>query len=569
MYHKSLIFLLLLSILELTLYADWTKSLGTLQKSDSVKKSYLVGMLTQKSYGVYKIENLKSRESVLAHYEKNGNNLYWFNGTGILNSDITDMIETIKRAENEGLDPYKYHLQDIEFIYKKMSNSMFFDDRDYNLAATKLDILLSDAFLTLVKDLTHGQIDYRTFQNILYKKIEKEDIQYSWEKKSDEYDYIDLLDKAKASGKLAETVYALAPTNEIYNKLKDAYSRYLMIKRQGGFQKIDKSKTLKFGAISNVVVQLRVRLGQSGDLDFADENNKKFDETVKEGVKRFQKRVGIWASGVLNATTRKALNVPVEKRLACIKLNLERARWEHDSFDNRYIIVNIPEFMMRFMDYDKKLLAARVIVGKRKNPTPIFQSYMSYIVLNPTWSVPNSIVVKELLERIQEDPYYLEDRNYRMYDSWNMKHRKEVDAFDVDWMQYDEDSRVPFNIVKDPGARNPLGNIKFMFPNNHAVYMHDTPTKKLFKKSTRAFSHGCIRLHKPQKLLKFVSDSYLGSPYDVVKSQLDTGENRSMVLNEKIPVYIRYYTAFVGDHGVNFSNDVYGYDKIHRKILQQ
>lgn len=147
-------------------------------------------------------------------------------------------------------------------------------------------------------------------------------------------------------------------------------------------------------------------MGQSGDTDFSDESDKKFDKALSSAVKRFQKRVGIWPSGILTSTTRNALNIPVEKRLKKIKLNLERSRWESDDFDYRYIVVNIPEFMMRFMDYDRELLKARVIVGKTKNPTPIFQSKMSYIVLNPRWSVPNSIVVKEMLKKIQEDQLY-------------------------------------------------------------------------------------------------------------------------------------------------------------------
>lgn len=570
MYKIFGIFLSLLFTVQLTLHADWTKSLGTLQKSESVKKSYLIGMLTERSYGIYKVEKLESKQTVLALYEKNGNSLYWFDDTKILSGNIPDMIEAIKRSANEGLDPNRYHLQDIEFIYKKMLNSMLFDDRDYNLSATKLDILLSDAFLTLAKDLSQSQINYTAFQNILYKKSEKEGINYFWEKRVHQYNYIDLLDGARSSGQLIDTLYALTPTNEIYNTLKDAYNRYKSIESQGGFQKISTDKNLKFGSVSKTVVELRVRLGQSGDLDFSHENNTTFDETVKDGVKRFQKRVGLWPSGILNSTTRKALNVSIEKRLEIIKLNLERSRWESDSFDYKYIIVNIPEFMMRFMDHDQQLLNARVIVGRLKNPTPIFQSNMSYIVLNPRWSVPNSIIVKEMLGRIQEDPYYLEDRNYKMYDGWSRKYRKEVDAFDVDWFKYDDESKLPFNIVQEPGVRNPLGNVKFMFPNNHAVYMHDTPTKKLFKKSVRAFSHGCIRLHNPQKLLEFISDSYLGSPYTIIKSKLDTGENQTLSLNQKIPIYVRYYTAFVDERGgVNFSKDIYGYDKIHHKLLQK
>jgi murein L,D-transpeptidase YcbB/YkuD len=569
--HKVFIKLLfLLSIFQLALVANWTKSLGELQKSDSIKKSYLVGMLTDQSYGIYKVEELKSKQMVLDLYEKNENNLYWFDDAKILTSDITDMVEAIKRSSSEALNPNRYHLQEINFIYKKLSNGMLFDDRDYNLAATKLDILLSDAFLTLIKDLTQGQIDYRVFHEILDSKREDEDINYRWENSLQKYDYLDLLEKTKDSGSLIEAIYALAPKNEIYIKLKDAYFRYKGVKDQGGFQKISKTKNLKVGSVSKVVMQLRIRLNQSGDLDYIDDGNKKLDKELATALKRFQKRVGLWPSGILNSTTRNALNVSIEKRLAKIKLNLERSRWESDDFDYRYIFVNIPEFKMRFMEYDRELLTSRVIVGKRKNPTPIFKAKMSYVVLNPRWSVPNSIVVKEMLEKLQEDPYYLEDRNYKMYNGWNLKKRKEVDAFDVDWFEYDDESRIPFNIVQEPGVKNPLGNVKFMFPNNHAVYMHDTPTKKLFKKSVRAFSHGCIRLYQPQKLLEFISDTYLESPYENVKSKLDTGENQSLTFKERIPVYIRYYTAFVDEYGgVHFSNDIYGYDQIHQKLLKK
>jgi murein L,D-transpeptidase YcbB/YkuD len=445
---------------------------------------------------------------------------------------------------------------------------MLFDDKDQNLALIKLDILLSDAFFALTRDLSLGQIDYRDFRNILYKKAEDEDINHRWEANVAEHDYTALLQKAKHSGDFSQIIYSLASDNVIYNSLKDAYIRYKSIQDQGGFQKISKGKNLKIGDTSDRVKELRIRLNQSGDLDFSDEDNKKFDKELRDGLKKFQKRVGIWHSGVLNSTTKKALNVSLEERLAKIKLNLERSRWESDDFDFRYIIVNIPEFMMHFKEGDELLMNARVIVGKLKNPTPIFKANMSYIVLNPRWSVPNSIVSKEMLRKIQDDPYYLEDRGFKTYDRWKRKGRKEIDSFDVDWFQYDEDSKIPFNIVKEPGSSNPLGNVKFMFPNNHAVYIHDTPKKKLFKKSVRAFSHGCIRLHKPQKLLEFVSEGYLGSSYRDIKSKLNTGNNISLGMNEKIPVYVRYYTAYVDENGaVVFTKDLYGYDKIAKKLL--
>jgi murein L,D-transpeptidase YcbB/YkuD len=563
-YSKPLLSLLLISAL--SLQADWTESLGELQKSDSVKKSYLVGMLTQQSYGIYKVDKINSKNDILELYEKNGNRLYWFDESKILSIDISNMIEAIKQAGTEGLDPERYSLQEIEFLYKKMSNGVLFDDRDYNLAATKLDILLSDAFLTLTKDLTQSQIDVKKFANILYQKSEEEGINYRWENRVPNYNFLALLEEAKSNGNFSETIYALAPNNTIYNNLKDVYQRYKTIQNQGGFVKIPKSRTLKLGMVSNIVPKLRSRLMQSEDLEYSD-GGKKFDKALQNALKRFQKRVGLWASGVLNSTTRTALNVSVEKRLSKIKLNLERARLEKDDLSGRYIIANIPEFMMRFLDGSQELLKIRIVVGKPKNPTPIFQAKMSYVVLNPRWSVPNSIVAKEMLTKIQENPYYLEERNYKMYDSWK-KDRKAVDSFDVDWFQYDEESKIPFNIVQEPGGGNPLGNVKFMFPNNHAVYMHDTTQKKLFKKSVRAFSHGCIRLQEPQKLLEFISSDYLGDSYESIKEKLKTGENQSLSLNDKIPVYIRYYTAFVDEFGsVHFGKDIYGYDKIAQKLL--
>jgi len=566
-YYINFLFLLLMS--QLSLFADWTKSLGELQNSESIKKSYLVGLLTEQSYGIYKIGGLKSKKNVLALYEKTDHLLYWLHNTNVLDDNISNMISAIKLSEDEGLNPSRYHLNDIEFLYKKISGGLLFDSRDYNLATIKLDILLSDAFLTLAKDFREGQIDYRKFKNILYKKNEKEEIDYQWDAEIGEFDYLEFLDQSKSSTNIKDALYALVPTNTIYINLKDAYNRYKTIEYQDGFVKIKPGKNLKLGSVSDRVIDLRIRLNQSWDLDFANESSKKFDKELKAALQKFQKRVGLWPSGVLNSTTIKALNVPLKKRLEVLKLNLERSRWERDSFDYRYIIVNIPEFLMRFMENDQELLRSRVIVGKTKNPTPIFQSSMSYVVLNPRWSVPNSIVTKELLEKIQEDPYYLEERNYKMYNGWSKK-RQEVDSFDVDWFQYDEDSKIPFNIVKEPGEKNPLGNVKFMFPNNHAVYMHDTPTKSLFKNSVRAYSHGCIRLHKPQKLLEFVSDSYLGAPYKEIKSKLDTGENMSLTLKEEIPVYIRYYTAFVDKNGgVVFGKDIYGYDKIQKKLLHK
>ncbi len=562
-------FLTLLISLQITLFADWTKSLGTMQKSQSVKKSYLVGMLNQQSYNSYKIDRLRSENLVKTLYKDSENTLQWFEDDGSIGANVALMVDAINLSSSEGLDPNRYHLNDIESLLKSISDSIMLDDREYNLASVKLDILLSDAFFTLLRELANGEVDYIKFRDILNANSHKEDIDYRWEATLKEIDYLTLFHQLKLSGDYSKVIYSYAPNNSIYNNLKRVYLKYKNIQDLGGFEKIKSGKNLKVGSVSDRVVELRTRLYQSGDLEFFDQENREFDSILKEALKKFQKRVGIWPSGILNSRTLKELNSPISKKIGLIKLNLERARWEGDSLSPKYIFVNIPEFNVRFIQDDMTLLKSRVIVGKPKNPTPIFKADMSYIVLNPRWSVPNSIVAKELLSKIQEDPYYLEDRNYKVYSSWS-RSRKVIDSFDIDWFEYDKESKIPFNLVQEPGSGNPLGNVKFMFPNDYAVYIHDTPTKNLFKKPVRAFSHGCIRLHKPQKLLEFISKEYLGSDYKSIKAKLDTGKNHSIGLTKKIPVYVRYYTVYIDETGgAVFSKDIYKYDQIQQRLLQK
>jgi murein L,D-transpeptidase YcbB/YkuD len=277
--------------------------------------------------------------------------------------------------------------------------------------------------------------------------------------------------------------------------------------------------------------------------------------------------MGLWVSGTLTAETRRSLNISVKAKLKLIKLNIEKARWETDLMQGRLILVNIPDFMLRFYDNENVILASRVVVGKKTNPTPIFSSVMSYIVLNPTWTVPDSIIKKEMLPKFKEDPGYLEGKKFKIYDGWG-KNRKEIDPYSINWEEYNDKDKIPYVFVREKGKENPLGIVKFMFPNNNAVYIHDTPSKSLFKKRVRAFSHGCIRLHNPQTLLELISNEHMVNGYKNISKLLKSGKNKSVGIDNKIPVYIRYYTVFVLDDGsVKFSHDIYRYDKILLKNI--
>jgi len=546
--------------------ANWVESMGDLQSSKIVRQSYMQGLLLDQTYGIYNINDLHSKALVRKFYDQRDYRTFWFNSHNEPDLSVVDMITAIKRASSEGLDTARYHLAEIDALFDEVQDGNFYSKKEYNLATITLDLLLTDSFLTLAHDLYEGLIDYDAFQRKLKKLSEARDIKYVWDMPLKHLDLPGLLKKIKSNGEIEETLYKLVTPNPIYMHLLDAYEHYKMIVSDGGFVQIPKVN-LKKGSKGKAVSLLAKRLFQSDDLDFYEEDYEVFDELLEAALKRYQKRMGLWVSGVLNKSTRIALNVPAHKRLEQVKLNLERARWEKDMMTCNCVFVNIPAFMMYFLQDDQILLQMRVVVGKKTNPTPIFKAYMSYIVLNPTWSVPQSIVKKEMLKRLQEDPDYLYTRNFKAYNGWS-KNRKEIDPFEVDWYQYDEESDLPFNFVKQPGRGNPLGKVKFMFPNKYAVYMHDTNEKKLFRRPVRAFSHGCIRLQNPQKMLEFVSENFLDKPYESVKALLKKGDNASLSLLERVPVYVRYYTVWVNKDGVNFRNDIYGYDKIQLQLMQ-
>ena len=567
---KSVIALVLLFHVTMQLHAtepNWVASMEKIDTSHAARESYMQGLLLGQTYGAFSVDGLLSIDLVEKFYAERDYRTYWFNAFNEPDLSVVDMISAIKRAANEGLDPDDYHLEQIDALFREIQKENFISMREANLATITLDILLSDAFMSLAHDLYEGLIDYDAFQAKLKRLGKKRDINYVWDMPFPHLDLPGLLKKVKSSGDIEETLYSLVTPNLIYNDLLDAYERYRIIVADGGFVQVP-NVMLKRGSRGKSVRLLAQRLFQSDDLDFYDDEYTTFDKPLEEALKHFQKRNGLKPTGVLNKTTRRSLNIPAHDRLKLIKLNLEHARWEKSPMDCSCVFVNIPAFMMYFKENGETRLKMRVVVGRKKNPTPIFQSYMSYVVLNPTWSVPQSIVKKEMLARLQEDPDYLTARNFKAYNGWS-KNRKEIDPFDVDWYQYDQNSDLPYNFVKQPGKGNPLGVVKFMFPNKYAVYMHDTNEKRLFKRSIRAYSHGCIRLQEPKKMLAFVTERYMDKSYDTIKQMLKKSQNTSLSLQERIPVYIRYYTVWSDEDGVNFRPDIYGYDKIMAKLIRK
>jgi murein L,D-transpeptidase YcbB/YkuD len=266
--------------------------------------------------------------------------------------------------------------------------------------------------------------------------------------------------------------------------------------------------------------------------------------------------MGLSDDGVVGKDTLAALNVPVETRIQQIRINLERARWILHDLDAHAVVVNVAGFMAYVTEGEEVTWMTRVQVGKPYHMTPLFRDEVSYIEINPTWTVPYSISSKELLPKIKKDPDYLADRNMIVLD----RNGKQVDPAGIDWNSLSA-NRFPYTLRQQPGPDNALGRIKFMFPNEHAVYLHDTPSKSLFERDYRVFSHGCIRVQNPYLLAQILLDDNEKWSVEKIEAAVDSRVTQRIVLDRKIPIYLTYWTAAVDDDlEVNFSRDPYNRD---------
>jgi murein L,D-transpeptidase YcbB/YkuD len=272
-------------------------------------------------------------------------------------------------------------------------------------------------------------------------------------------------------------------------------------------------------------------------------------------MNNFQQRMGLSKSNKLNDNTIEAMNVPIKERIFQMMINLERMRWVPKEMPANYLIVNIPAYKLYVFEDNKLNFNMKVVVGKSATATTVFSSNLTTIVFSPYWNLPQSIIVKELLPELKKDPHYLRKKNMEV-----VKNNKVINSANINWKQYSKG--VPFVIREKPGVSNSLGLIKFLFPNNYDIYMHDTPTKSSFEKETRAFSHGCIRLAEPLKLASYLLKNDSTITTAKMLKWMHTGVEKYVAVKPPLPVFIVYFTSWVSQNGqLNFRNDVYGLDK--------
>jgi murein L,D-transpeptidase YcbB/YkuD len=451
------------------------------------------------------------------------------------------LLQAVERSGEDGLMPSDFHLDAIgEAVASLDAGSP--DGKGW----ADIDIVMSDALARLSYQHFYGKLNPTqldpdwNFSRPLLKRTPTEVILKALREKS-------------LPGLLAD----LRLDHPYYLTLKAALRSHREIASAGGWPAVPAGETLKGGMSGPRVAAMRRRLAASGDYDAAQTSDPTlFDPPLEEAVRNFQERHGLEADGVVGKITLEELNLPVQARIEQIRVNMERARWVLRNLDDDFIVVNIAGFYLRMIRNGELVWDSQVIVGTPFRKTPVFTAPMRYLEVNPTWTVPPTILREDILPKVKADPGYLAKNGFRLVNF----ERRPVDVSTVDWKSVDGKS-FPYLIVQQPGPNNALGRIKFMMPNDHAVYLHDTPSRGLFKSAARSFSSGCIRVEDPfdlaQRLLSGHQDWSTARMTEILESKKTTRIN----LQQPLPVLLLYWTVDPDPSGsVRFYRDIYARD---------
>jgi len=455
---------------------------------------------------------------------------------------VESLLAAVRASFDDGLDPNDYHLPLIEAERAGLGT-------DANITAKELavfDLMLTDSVIRLAYHERFGKVN-----------PERLDPVWNFGRTLKGSDPAGVIEGVLRSDNVGTTMREIFPRGPVYNRLKAQLRRYRGIAADGGWPAVPDGPTLRPGDTDERVPLLAARLDAVGDLktDWAPGDAPVYDETLQTAVRRFQERHGLEEDAIVGKGTLAALNVTIEQRIDQLRLNLERARWVTTGLDRDFVLVNIAGFVAYLVRDDEIVWSTRVVVGNTVTKTPVFRSTMKYVVFNPDWTVPWSIATQEILPAVRKDPDYLAKGHYELRD----RDGNVVEPGSVNWGEITA-RNFPYTVVQLPGPWNALGRVKFMFPNEHAVYLHDTPSRHLFARAERAFSHGCIRLQDPldfaQELLG--RDGWTRESIDAV---IASGEIRTVFLSERLPVMLLYWTAEVDEDGhIHFYPDIYERD---------
>ncbi|HIQ47070.1 MAG TPA: murein L,D-transpeptidase, partial [Sulfurovum sp.] len=427
----------------------------------------------------------------------------------------------------------------------------------------RLDLVLSNSFVRLVRFIVQGDVDWELVQKKFKTLKESDDIRVDWEMSPKAFPSQSALIAALKKGSIYSYLESLLPMEKRYKDLVSLLKAYRVMDK---FPKIKYSNTaLKLGDSASRIKEIKKRLQISGDYPKHAKINTKFDETLKRAVITYQKRYLLKVNGQIDKTTTYYLNQPAKKNIQAIITNLDKTKLYPRNFEAEHVEVNIPDFNLRYYKNGQKVMKMGIVVGRIDRPTPLFSDKIEYMVVNPTWTVPDNLIKRDLIHVLRDNPQYLEENNIHVFSG-----KKEITVTQEMLDPFENsDKPVPYRFVQFPGDNNALGRIKFMFPNKYAVYLHDTDNKSLLTRRYKIYSSGCMRVDKPfdlmDMLLENAKKSYSRADIEAI---IETNKPKTIRLRKAVPVHILYFTVFKEDGLAYFKHDIYLYDKIIEESVE-
>ncbi|WP_246294224.1 L,D-transpeptidase family protein [Desulfobacter latus] len=486
---------------------------------------------------------IKKSVCLAAIYQKSGAEPLWVSKEGP-GERAEIILKYLEKAGKEGLNPADYQVKKIKEQWTDLSLT----------SLAELDTLLTYNMVKYIHDVSYGQIKPYMVNPELFAEAGERG-----------FNPLKMLAAIQKMEDLEAFFQSLPPQHHQYQGLKKALVQYNGMTYNGQWRKIILKKSIRPGDEDERIIEIRKRIAlleNAGVERLTTANRSLFDDNLTKKVIRFQLNHGLDPDGIIGRKTMRELNKSPQERLDQIKVNMARWRWHDHTLGDKYILVNIANYRLFTYEAGELKFSMPVIVGKRRHQTPVFSGKIKYLEFNPYWNVPPSIAKDEQLPKLRKNADYLVSKNIRLFSNWQ-EDSVEIDSTVIDWHAVTPSQMAGFKLRQDPGPDNELGRVKFVFPNQYAVYLHDTLSKKLFSRQTRPFSHGCIRVSEPAKLAAFLLNQK-GNTWDRerVSHLINLGKRKVLQIRPTIPVHITYQTVWVDKDGqINFNADVYGRDE--------
>jgi len=456
-------------------------------------------------------------------------------------------LDCIAQTHANGLLPDDYHYGAISYWLSLAENTLLPEDTLLNL-----DLLLSDAYLLIAQHYARG-------------KVNPEKANVSWHLMKKKFNPIAHFERTIRSGtNLCESLETLLPAYHGYKDLQNTLSEF---RQMQAWEPISDKRSYNLwvqkGEAEPLVSEVKRRLQLTGDYPKDADTDMIFDKELETAVMNFQRRHGLHYDGIIKQTVLQALSISLKERTDQIKANLERWRWMPESMGSTCIFINIPAFDLEMVQDNQTVYREAIIVGRENYPTPSFSDTITHIVFNPFWYIPRSIVNAELKPTVLFDPEYLVNNEVRV-----IQGGKTINSRNIDWTKANWDN---YTFAQAASAYNPMGVVKFMFPNKHEIYIHDTPNHDLFNNARRSFSHGCVRVNDPVKFAAFLLQNNAGWDSTRIKQVLFSQKETKINLSKTIPIHLLYWTAFIdAETGkLNFREDLYKWDAQLAAVLNK